>query len=211
MITTKEDAFLWVEGKTDQDVVWELRKQHKLPETFRVQRAGSISELLKAFDEELLADDRRVIGLVVDANGNREGRWQGIIDRIKRANLKYDPPLTPNPTGTIIDSPDPYAPRIGVWLMPDNQTNGALEDFVRECILQGDNLVGYAEKILDEIEAKELHRYKYQRNKAFIYTWLAWQEEPGRPIRTSFQKGVLSADAPIARTFVEWLDRLFKI
>jgi adenylate kinase family enzyme len=124
--STKEDAFLWVEGKDDKEFVWELRDQHKLPRNFRVKEAGSVSELLSAFELELTGDKCRILGLVLDANKSKNGRWQSITNRIKRTNPNYTLPLEPNPNGTIIEPPDAYAPRIGIWIMPDNQADGAL-------------------------------------------------------------------------------------
>jgi hypothetical protein len=41
-------------------------------------------------------------------------------------------PDDPAAEGTIIDPPDDkLLPRVGVWIMPDNQMKGILEDFLR--------------------------------------------------------------------------------
>jgi hypothetical protein len=208
--TTKTNAYLLVEGTVDRDVCSELRDIHGISrDGFTIQVAGSKSEIGQQFIEHLLADDRRAIGLVMDADANISSSWQSIQDRIQRTRLNYSLPPNPDGSGLIIQPPDPYSPRIGVWLMPNNQTSGELEDFVCACIVESDPLLVYAEQILNDIEAAQLHRYRNKRSKAFLYTWLAWQQEPGSSMRTNFKKDVLSAYSPIALTFADWLNPLF--
>lgn len=209
-IATKTNAFLLVEGKDDRDVFSELRDQCDIPRNrFTIQVAGSKSELDKRFIEELRADDRQIIGIVRDADMNINTSWQSVKDRIERTQLGYSVPENLDNKGIIIEPPNEYLPRLGIWLMPDNQIEGELEDFVRECIVANDSLIPYADGVLNKIEKANIHRYRGKRSKAFVYTWLAWQKEPGINMRTNFQQGVLSADSPIAQTFINWLNQLF--
>ncbi|MDQ2808925.1 MAG: hypothetical protein M3Z04_18780 [Chloroflexota bacterium] len=47
-------------------------------------------------------------------------------------------------------------------------------------------------------------------SKAYIHTWPAWQEEPGKPMSVAIHPNhYLDAQAPAAQTFVDWLGRLF--
>ncbi len=207
---TKTSSFLLVEGNDDRDVFSELRDQSGISrDWFQIKVAGSKSELDQRFIEELLANDRQIIGIVRDADENINTSWQSVKDRIERTELGYVVPSILGSNGVIIESPNEYLPRLGVWLMPDNQSEGELEDFVRECIVTDDALISYADDALDKIEKMSIHRYKGKRSKAFVYTWLAWQEEPGTDMRKNFKQGVLSANSPIAQTFVDWLNRLF--
>ncbi len=207
---TNTSSFLLVEGNDDRDVFSELRDQSDISrDWFQIKVAGSKSELDQQFVEQLLANDRQIIGIVRDADENINTSWQSVKNLIKRAGLGYVVPTTLNSTGIIIEPPNAYLPRLGVWLMPDNQSEGELEDFVRECIVMDDALIPHADDALDRIEETGIHRYKGKRSKAFIYTWLAWQEEPGIDMRKNFKQGVLSANSPIAQTFVDWLNRLF--
>jgi len=94
--------------------------------------------------------------------------------------------------------------------MPNNRLPGMLEDFVRMLIPGGDALVPEAEGALSIIEGKRLRRYAPQyRPKAFIHTWLAWQEEPGKPMGLAITKKDLNPGSPQADVFVAWLRRLF--
>jgi hypothetical protein len=94
--------------------------------------------------------------------------------------------------------------------MPDNSLPGMLEDFVRMLIPQGDELASEADGVLSTIEDKGLQRYAPQdRSKAFIHTWLAWQEEPGRPMGAAITRKYLIPDSSQADVFAAWLRRLF--
>jgi hypothetical protein len=206
-VSTTEDAFLWVEGRDDQEVIWELRDRYGLPRNFRVKEAGGDRQVLRAFYEEITAADRRAVGIVID--NDQPNRWQSITDRIRRTGYNYPIPKTAAPQGTIIESEDEQAPRLGIWLMPDNKTEGDLEHFVYRMILPEDSLVPFANRVLDEIEAAELNRYGHKRSKAFIYTWLAWQTEPGSTLRKALQTNILDIHLPDVTLFADWLNRLF--
>ena len=208
---TNPSSFLLVEGDDDRDVFSELRDQYdkSLRDLFQIKPAGGKKKLDKMFTEELLADDRQVIGFVRDADETLRESWQSVKERIERTELGYVVPNFLGSTGIIIEPPNEYLPRVGVWIMPDNQSEGELEDFVRKCIVVDDALIPHADDALDKIEEAGIRRYKGKRSKAFVYTWLAWQEEPGIDMRKNFKQGVLSANSPIAQTFVEWLNRLF--
>ncbi len=94
--------------------------------------------------------------------------------------------------------------------MPDNTLPGMLENFVAHLIPDEDPLVEKAEGCLREIEHDGLHRYKAtHHSKAFIHTWLAWQETPGMPMGQAITIRALKHNQPLAKAFVSWLNRLF--
>jgi hypothetical protein len=47
--------------------------------------------------------------------------------------------------------------------------------------------------------------------KARLHTWLAWQEEPGKPIGQAITKRFLDPEATEAQAFLDWLRRLFEM
>jgi len=57
-------------------------------------------------------------------------RWQSLRDRL--IDLGYPGVRKdPDPQGTVLEPPaDGLLPRVGIWIMPDNQTTGILEDFL---------------------------------------------------------------------------------
>jgi hypothetical protein len=119
-------------------------------------------------------------------------------------------PSIPNPEGWI--SAEAELRRVGIWLMPNNQLPGMLEDFVWALLPADDRLRAKAETIVAEIEREALHLYPIaQHAKALIHTWLAWQEIPGQPMGLAITRQVLQHDTPTALAFVSWLRRFFAL
>jgi hypothetical protein len=116
----------------------------------------------------LIEPGLRTLGVVLDADENLERRWQAISDRLSKEGYTALPGV-PDRAGTIIEEFD--KPKVGIWLMPDNQLPGMLEDFVVHLIPQDDGLRPKAERILAEIEQQNLHRYALvHHQKALIHT-----------------------------------------
>lgn len=204
-------AILVVEGKNDQHVVWALCEQHNVPETFAVEIAGGdeggVDTLLTSIPVRLKMAGLRSLGIVLDADENLQSRWEGVRDRLYRSGYDHIPEI-PQRTGTIIEAPE--RPRVGVWLMPNNELPGMLEDFVGLLIPDNDPLRPKAESTLAEIENENLNLYRpAHRPKALIHTWLAWQETPGQPMGQAITAHALDPDSLIAVGFVQWILRLF--
>jgi len=211
---SKPQQLLLVEGKNDQHVIWALCEQYNLPETFSVEvpgkeiDRGGIDAILESLKLRIKQPKLQTLGIVVDADQDLLARWQAVRNRLMESGYQTIPKV-PSPDGGVYTQPD--KPKIGVWLMPDNQLPGMLEDFVAHLIPSDDSLRPKAETILDEIEQLELNRYTpIHHPKALIHTWLAWQETPGMPMGQAITAQVLSYNAEIANKFVEWLKRLFE-
>ena len=200
---------LLVEGDDDQHVVWALCEAHKLPECFAVKVKKGKASLLKSlywYLQDPLAYP--VVGILLDADEQIESTWDAVAGRLRGAG--YSLPSSPHTEGMVLDHPSGDGPRVGVWVMPDNRLPGMLEDFVRLLIPAGDALAPEAERALQVIEGRGLQRYASQhRPKAFVHTWLAWQEEPGKPMGLAITKRYLDPTSPQADVFVAWLCRLF--
>lgn len=212
MSRKKPKKQLLVEGKNDQHLIWALCQQHKVPQTFTVEipgdSDGGIDELLVGIPLRLKSSHLTALGIVVDADQDLKSRWESLCARLTKAGYGSHLPKEPEPNGTIISAPK--KPRIGIWIMPDNQLPGMLEDFVAHLIPDGDLLVPKAKAILQDIEEEKLNLYIPQHYpKAFIHTWLAWQKTPGRPMGQSITAHALQYDKPLANTFVAWLKQLF--
>ena len=91
--------------------------------------------------------------------------------------------------------------------MPDNQLDGTLEDFLKFLVPEGDPLLPYAEQTLNNLP--ETHFTSPRRPKALMHTWLAWQNEPGKPYGQAISAKYLNTDLPMAKTFANWLRRTF--
>jgi hypothetical protein len=182
--------------------------------TLREQRLiDHVQTFLKPRD--LTAEDR--LGIVVDADHSRatdpdDGflrRWGQLKETL--TNLGYiDVPDQPDRNGTIVGLNQEERPRVGVWMMPDNQSPGKLEDFVRRLVRSGDEgLWQHAVQAASEAASKGAKFAAKDQPKAQIHTFLAWQDVPGVPMGLAITKQFLDANSVQAKIFVGWLCRLF--
>jgi len=95
--------------------------------------------------------------------------------------------------------------------MPNNTLPGILEDFVSFLIPDDDALWNKAKECVKQIPEQERRFSDLAQSKAYIHTWLAWQNEPGRPLGQAITNRYLDADAPNAKKLVNWICRLFDI
>ncbi|GAB4443558.1 MAG: hypothetical protein Fur0044_39860 [Anaerolineae bacterium] len=216
---SNKNSHLLVEGKNDQHVIWALCEMHQVPETFDVIvpgavddvengkiKGGGIGALLEDIPIRLKEPGLQSLGIIIDADEDVQARWNSIRDRLQRVG--YEVPAQPVQNGFILALPN--RPQVGLWVMPDNQLPGMLEDFVSHLIPPKDRLKPIAEKTLQSIEKKKLNLYRSHRSKALIHTWLAWQEMPGMPIGQAITAQVLLHNQPLANRFVDWLRNLFE-
>lgn len=197
---------LWVEGKDDSAVTQSLCAEHKIPEVFKVQAKNGVDEVLDTFFTGLRAPDAERFGLIVDANGNAQARWDSIRGTLV-AEGYVGVPEGLDRDGMIVPG-TAHRPRFGAWIMPDNGSTGALEDFAAELVPAGDPLWTRAGEAVDAIPEEERRFPAVRRSKAHMHTWLAWQEHPGSPMGQAIGKGDLNPQAPAAQRFVAWLRRM---
>ena len=193
---------LLVEGVDDKHVVMHLRKRHQNVPPFHILDKGGFPSLKSSIRPEIKVSGRVALGIVTDANSTPAQRWQEIEHQLSQASVALPPRMAPG--GTIV----PGAPRVGVWLMPDNGSSGELEDFIERMIPGTDPGWPRARRYIDNIPAAER---KFASNKilrAKVHAWLAARAEP-RKIGSAIGFGDLDATAPLAGEFIDWLRRLF--
>ena len=208
-ITEKNEAKLLVEGNDDQHVIWALCQKFKIQETFDVIDCGNYQKVINQLKTRLkfFPENLNTLGIVVDADFEIENRWKSLKTILSDFGCQFeDKAIRENGVILIADG----LPRLGIWLMPDNKNEGILENFVTTLIPKDDKLWPESERILLEIETQKLNKYKNKdRQKALIATWLAWQENPGKPMGTAITAKVLSLDNDLCQRFKKWLKALF--
>jgi uncharacterized protein DUF3226 len=197
---------LLVEGSHDKHVLWSLLEHYEIPEVFRVEAKEGIDILLNTLDMELERSGLTRLGIVVDTDSDVQSRWEALRHRLIQCGYQTVP-LQPSTNGTIILEED--LPVVGIWLMPENTLPGMLEDFLHLLVPDGDKLWLLAEEVVLQVEAQECRFRPTYRSKVKMHTWLAWQEEPGKPFGQAITARYLDADAPYAQKLVTWLRNLF--
>jgi len=200
------NQILLVEGNDDQHVIWALCRKFDLPQNFEVVSTNGVDRLFNQLPIRLKGADVKTIGIIIDADTNIEARWNTVKTILKEKYMDF--PDYPNQNGTIFQDGNSKA---GVWLMPDNQVNEMLESFINFLIPPTDELRPILNTQLDNIERENLNKYNLiHRDKAFIHSWLAIQEDPGTPMGLSITKKYLNTDADRCQLLVNWLRNLFK-
>ena len=198
------------EGDDDKHVVMNLLYNHqhngeRLDELFSPKAKGGVDVLISTLNEELKATDLGNLGVILDADTNLANQWARVT-RVLGAHGCQNIPSSPGSNGTIVVTKD--GKKIGIWVMPDNQRNGALEDFVGSLIAHGDDLWVKAQEDVNNIPASKRRFRPTYLSKAQVHTWLAWQEEPGTRMGETFRKNYLDPNNPQAITFVSWVRQL---
>lgn len=203
---------LLVEGKNDQHVIWNLAQRLGLKENFEVVAKDSYSDIITVLPTELKSTNTlERLGVIVDADTNLTGHWQAIRNILINSGF-YEVPESLPDTGLICRPIDPEQLIVGVWIMPDNQLKGMIEDFIIQMVpdIQNDPLLKRTDAVLHELEENKLNRYKMvHHSKARIHTWLAWHDEPGLPMGSAITNRILSTDNDLCIKFVDWLRRMF--
>lgn len=145
------------------------------------------------------------VGVVADDNSHPERRWQSLTDAVSDIG-SVQVPVTPPGEGWVgeIELSD-RSITLGLWMMPNNDEQGAVEDFLLKMIPDDDSLLPLAKSCLETVPRTQ----RPNESKALVRTWLAWQEEPGRPLGPAVTEVYFDLNAPLARRFVNWIQRLF--
>ncbi len=198
-----ESCVLLVEGEDEDHVVHHIFESNSLTPSFRLRRKGGVRPLLSGIPSEIRVEGRTAIGIVVDANDNLQSRWQAVAGRLREADI--EPPAGPDSNGTIIGG----QPRVGIWLMPDNESPGELEDFIASMIPSGDPVWPLSKDYIDAIPEKHREFKEGKILRAKVHAWLAAREEP-RPMGSAIGLGDLETSSENCKRFVGWLRKLFE-
>ncbi len=197
---------LLVEGPNDLHVVGNIWKDISRTVTPNIIPTDGFTNLLPQIPVRL-KEGNEILGVIIDADlANFEDRWKQVKHRFEENGYKL--PLLPPTDGLVIEQMG--MTKIGIWIMPDNQSLGKIEDFLRQLIPAGDQLLPEAEAVLDSIERQSKNLYgEKDRPKALMHTWLAWQKTAGMPYGQAITAKALTTDAELCQRFMDWLRRLF--
>jgi len=208
---------LVVEGNDDRHSVVGLM-QHRIqwssdPKEWPVyiEVGKSVTEILQTgyLSTEMKASNVRILGVILDADdAQADGRYQRIQQLM--TNLFPTLPSEVPKEGLITENLE--GKRFGVWLMPDNQSGGSLETFLR--YLVPDEQEPLWQHACDSVVIARKNGAACREShcdKANLYTWLAWQEPPGQSPGLALTQKILDPQSPHADPFVEWFKELYHL
>jgi hypothetical protein len=200
---------LMVEGRDDEHVVKHICGCRGLGRIEAIADYGGIDPLIEGIEVRLKESNIRAVGIIVDADVDIDARWRAISERLARSGFTSLPPIPP-PDGLVLDPPGgTLLPRVGVWMMPDNKVPGILEDFLSFLVPAEDGLFSYVRNCIDKMDPALIRFSDVKKPKALIHSWLAYQEDPGRPLGLAISARYLDPALPAANTFASWLQRVF--
>ena len=216
MPESRSRSRLHVEGTDDSHAIRHLLIRHGIdydqrlwPVEFpRIEDVGGKPDLLEGVETAVRLSNGRSIGFVLDANSSIRDSWNAVSSRLREVGMDVPDAI---PRVGFIGEAESYRARVGVWLMPDNQRDGTLENFLRDLVEEADVLLPYAER--SAMHAKELGAgfSCNDSDKAVLHTWLAWQQVPGLPYGTAMRARYFRDDSPAAQAFVSWFRTVFSI
>ena len=178
-----------------------------------VKNTGGFNNISKFIREALDNSDLSNLGIIVDADdANLITRFESIKQVIleKRGDKMPIENATIIESGTIFEEADKL--KIGIWIMPDNQSPGYLEHFLSGLVDPDDALWIQVQHTILDLEKNNLKRFSpTKEQKAILHTWLAWQQDPGKPFGQAIASGFLNANSPNADQFVDWFSRTFEL
>jgi hypothetical protein len=206
---------LYVEGKNDLHITVQLLMQvtpgtDDRPPFYVTEKSGKDNILSKPkFIQTVLdAETVRAAGFVLDADDNADARWASIRNRLAAidSTISADLPAT----GLIHTLPE--GKRVGVWIMPDNRSSGAIEALCAQMIPSEQLSVwDYTDTAIMTAKKRGATWNPKDRDKARVHSYLAWQDQPGKPPGQAIQAKLLDGQSAAAKPYIDWVLELFQL
>lgn len=214
-LCTGHKNVLLVEGQDDLHVVLQLyKKMEGKDPNFCIRDMKGHANLLADVNNEIRGGNRDVVGIIVDADDDTNARWEEVVNKINEIGIAI--PHTGREYGVVEPGkPDGASrwPRVGVWVMPNNVSEGEIEEFIDEMIPNAPVRAlarNYIEQALNEVQPSDdpglLMRGKRLRGE--VHAWLATRRRP-RHMGAAIEAAYLNTDGELCRSFMAWLRRLF--
>lgn len=205
---------LLVEGPTDLVAIAELSEGNGIPwpqgdEPVKIKPLGTKTPKRSIVENELNARDVKFLGVVLDADDNAHQSWELVKSWF--VDTFSDLPEQLPEAGYVSDG-NLRGQRLGVWIMPDNRSVGTLETLLKKLVRAESNAVlDHAVKACNDSKTLGAPFKKVHEEKAHVFTWLAWQDEPGRNLNTVDFANVFDPKSVHAQPFIAWIQKLFDI
>ncbi len=212
---------LLVEGETDKSFFEEICKKLSLNTTVQVapprdlggthNTKGGVLNHLKILLPQLEDGQLTNIAVIVDADYIEHGSGgQKTVEQVSDVLESFDFTLknsTSNQEGLLFKHSDGLGD-FGLWVMPNNNREGMLEDWIIECIKNDETaLFQQATTAVQQLSSPKFKTHL--QAKAEVATWLAWQKTPGHGLYSVMKEGLLDENSVLYTKLGNWLKSIF--
>jgi hypothetical protein len=96
----------------------------------------------------------------------------------------------------------------GLWVMPNNNREGMLEDWIIESIKNDEKAL--FQQATTAVQQLSSPKFKpHLQAKAEVATWLAWQKTPGHGLYSVMKEGLLDENSVPYTQLGNWLKSIF--
>jgi hypothetical protein len=150
----------------------------------------------------------KTLGIMLDADDDANSRYLSFKKLCAEFFPKMPDKLPVN--GLVVENHE--GKRIGLWIMPDNSSPGAIETFLKFLVPEKTiPLWKHAMKSVADAKGVGANYKECHAEKSNLYTWLAWQDEPGQSAGTALTRKILDPRAESAIPFVKWIMELYQL
>jgi hypothetical protein len=212
---------LLVEGETDKSFFEEICKKLSLNTIVRVapprdlggthNTKGGVLNHLKILLPQLEDGQLTNIAVVVDADYIEHGSGgQKTVEQVSKVLESFGFTLknsTSNSEGLLFKHSDGLRD-FGLWVMPNNNREGMLEDWIIESIKNDEKAL--FQQATTAVQQLSSPKFKpHLQAKAEVATWLAWQKTPGHGLYSVMKEGLLDENSVPYTQLGNWLKSIF--
>lgn len=97
---------------------------------------------------------------------------------------------------------------IGLWIMPDNYSEGMLEDWIKKSVQ--DSELSLLDRAINTVKDLPNKKFKSIHNsKAEVATWLSWQRRPGCGFDGAIDENLFNFQCESMTQLINWLNRIY--
>ncbi|MCY4526213.1 MAG: hypothetical protein OXB89_06355 [Anaerolineaceae bacterium] len=193
---------LVVEGQDDRRFFEALLKHCGISD-FQVLQFAGVSNLSSRLDALRIVEGFATVttlGVVRDANGNRNAAFQSVQDALRAARL-------PVPSRPLVLAGN--QPRVSVMILPPEEIAGGmmLEDLCLKAV-ENDPAMRCVDDYFRCLEKQNVSLRESAIPKARLHAFLASRERPGLRLGEAAEKNDIPLDSPVFEPVVNFLRQL---
>jgi len=173
---------------------------------------GNALNILPNLIQDLADESSKRLALIVDADFPETDlgflkTWNKITNILRDSGYST-PGKPPKSTAGFVFEHTDGLPDFGLWIMPNNTSDGLLEDFIKASAASAERpLLGHAITTVNNLPDKKFK--DIHTRKAEIATWMAWQAMPGQGLQSAVGGKLLDFETSQAKQFTDWLKKIY--